>query len=406
MPYGVAHFGKSQFWHSSELVFAFFLTERAGVPVAWMGAVLAGGLALSATIDLVVGWHLRGASFTLARACRLQLVGACASAAAITPLFAADLLPDTWRLAWTALFAIAFRLAYALYDIPQNATLSLATRDGDERARLSAFRLFFSGLASITVATVLAWLLGAANGSGRFALAALAMSTIAIATAWRLARLRPRASTADSSSARRPAAAGLIGPVSLLLLMFVLSLAISGFSKLEPYYVSYHWQGRGGTIIIAASLGFAFLQPLWFVAIRRLGFLATLCVAITLLAAAALGFTLSEATGYYSQAGFAFAFGAANGGISTTLWASFAEAVSARRSTATAFAFALLTATSKFGLAAASLAIAAWLSVVHYRVADAGLDAVMAGFAMFGAVVSLAILALSFARNRKGSSAT
>ena len=273
-------------------------------------------------------------------------------------------------------------------------------------ARLSAFRLFFSGLASITVATVLAWLLGAANGSGRFALAALAMSTIAIATAWRLARLRPRASTADSSSARRPAAAGLIGPVSLLLLMFVLSLAISGFSKLEPYYVSYHWQGRGGTIIIAASLGFAFLQPLWFVAIRRLGFLATLCVAITLLAAAALGFTLSEATGYYSQAGFAFAFGAANGGISTTLWASFAEAVSARRSTATAFAFALLTATSKFGLAAASLAIAAWLSVVHYRVADAGLDAVMAGFAMFGAVVSLAILALSFARNRKGSSAT
>lgn len=404
LPYGVAHFGKSLFWHSSELVFAFFLTERAGIPPAWMGAVLAGGLVLSALIDLIVGWHLRGASFTLARACRLQLAGACISAAAITPLFAADLLPEAWRLAWTALLAIAFRVAYALYDIPQNATLSLTTRNARERARLSALRLFFSGLASIVVATALVWLVSArSGGSGGFALAALGMSAIAIASAWRLTRLAPPAHVGAAATVPHQAATGGIGLTPLLLLMLVLSAAASAFSKLEPYYVSYRWQGQGGTIIIAASFGFALAQPLWFGAIRRLGFLTALCTAIGALAAAALGFTLAEPFGYYVQAAFAFLFGAAHGGISTALWACFADTVSRRRPTVSAPAFALLTATSKFGLAAASLAIAGWLSLVHYRVAGARLDAPMAGFPIAGAAAALFIVTCARSCRRRGS---
>ena len=114
LPYGVAHFGKSMFWHASELIFAFFLTWRAGVPATWMGAVLAGGLVLSACIDFGMGRQLRGAPFRLHRARRLQFLGACASAAMIRPLFAADLLPVSWHLPLTVVLAIGFRLAYAL----------------------------------------------------------------------------------------------------------------------------------------------------------------------------------------------------------------------------------------------------------------------------------------------------
>jgi GPH family glycoside/pentoside/hexuronide:cation symporter len=402
-PLGLAHFGKSLFWHSSELVFAFFLTERAGMPAAWMGAVLAGGLALSALIDLVVGRQLRGGGFTLARACRLQLVGAWASAAAITPLFAAELLPEAWRLAWTTLLAIAFRVAYALYDIPQNATLSLATRDGEERARLAALRLFFSGLASIVVAATLAWLVRAGPGrnNGSFALAGLAMSAFAIGSAWHLTRIGPRTVSMNVTAAPTPPAIRNTGLAPLLLLMFVLSAAASAFGKLEPYYVTYRWHGQGGAILIAASLGFALGQPLWLGAIRRAGFFLSLCAATAMLPVAAFGFVLSGAAGYYLQAAFAFAFGAANGGISIALWARFADAVSARRSADTAFAFAQLTAASKSGLAAASLAIAAWLALADYRTGGAGLDAAMAGFPMAGAVASLTILALASRRDRK-----
>ena len=40
--------------------------------------------------------------------------------------------------------------------------------------------------------------------------------------------------------------------------MFLVSIATSVFGKLEPYYVAYRWQGQGGTIIIAASVGALF----------------------------------------------------------------------------------------------------------------------------------------------------
>jgi Na+/melibiose symporter-like transporter len=361
-----------------------------------MGVVLAGGLLLSACIDLGMGWRLRGAGFTLVRACRLQLFGACASAAMITPLFAADLLPEGWRLGWTALLAIGFRLAYALYDIPQNATLSLATHGEEERARLAAMRLFFSGLASIVIASMLATLISTATrGSGGFALAALAMSAIAIASAWYLQRFpggaRREGFAQPASSDGR--GGGDLGLMALLALMFVMSAAGSAFSKLEPYYVAYRWHGQGGTILIAASCGFALAQPLWFAAIRRAGGIRVLFGACMLLAGAAIGFILAQSHGYYAQAAFAFAFGAANGGISTALWSCFAATAFAQRKTA--FAFALLTATSKIGLALAGIAIAAWLSMIDYRSGGVGLDLLMVGFPITGAVIGMALLGAS-----------
>lgn len=396
-PYGVAHFGKSLFWYSSELVFAFFLTERAGLPAAWMGGLLAGGLVLSALIDLAIGWKLRGASFTLARACRLQFIGACASVAVITPLFAADLLPEAWRLIWAVLLATLFRIAYALYDIPQNATLGLATRNARERARLAALRLSCSGMASIAVATALAWLVsgGSQNGSGRFALVTLGMSVVAIGSAWYLTRLRPRPGADCAVPAASSASGTGIGLIPLLLLMFLVSIATSVFGKLEPYYVAYRWQGQGGTIIIAVSVGLTVAQPFWLIALRRMGHLRTLCVAFVLLGAGAIAFTLAETAGYYAQAAFAFLFGAANGGIATLLWASFADRVSAERPTAPASAFALLTAISKFGLAVASLTVAAWLFLVDYRVDGTGLVLAMAGIPAAAVAICLAVMVLS-----------
>ncbi|MBQ1480852.1 MAG: MFS transporter [Sphingomonas sp.] len=403
-PYGIAHFGKSLFWHSSELVFAFFLTERAGLPATWMGVLLAGGLVLSALIDLAIGWWLRGASFTLARACRWQFVGACASAAAITPLFAADLLPEAWRMAWTALLATLFRIAYALYDIPQNATLGLATRNAKERARLAALRLSCSGIASIAVATALAWLVsgGSQNGSGRFSLVTLGMSAVAIGSAWYLTRLRPPPAGESAVPTATPTSGTGIGLVPLLLLMFLVSIATSVFGKLEPYYVAYRWQGQGGTIIIAASVGLTVAQPFWLIALRRMGHLRTLCMAIILLGAGAIAFTLADIAGYYTQAAFAFLFGAANGGIATLLWASFADRVAAERPAASASAFALLTAISKFGLAAASLTVASWLFLADYRVDGMGLGLAMAGIPAAAVTICLAVMALSVPIRRGG----
>ncbi|WP_336973963.1 hypothetical protein [Sphingobium aromaticiconvertens] len=172
--------------------------------------------------------------------------------------------------------------------------------------------------------------------------------------------------------------------------MFLVSIATSVFGKLEPYYVAYRWQGQGGTIIIAASVGLTLAQPFWLITLRRMGHLRTLCVAFVLLGAGAIAFTLAEIAGYFAQAAFAFLFGAANGGIATLLWASFADRVSAERPTAPASAFALLTAISKFGLT-----VAAWLFLVDYRVDGTGLDLAMAGIPAAAVAMCLAVMALS-----------
>ena len=61
--------------------------------------------------------------------------------------------------------------------------LSLATHGAADRAPLAALRLFFSGLAAVTVATTLAALVSAGPGGSGFALAALIMSGIAVTSA-------------------------------------------------------------------------------------------------------------------------------------------------------------------------------------------------------------------------------
>ena len=114
-----------------------------------------------------------------------------------------------------------------------------------------------------------------------------------------------------------------------------------------------------------------------------------------LLACTTLGFTLSVPAGYAAQAAFALIFGAANGGVSTALWSSFAEVTTGQRRTTTAFALALLTAASKLGLAVAGLAIATWLSVVDYRINGAGLSVAMTGFPVAGAIMAFLVMALS-----------
>lgn len=55
--YGAAHYGKSLFWYGGEVLFAFFLTEVAGLTPAHMAGVLAIGFLISAIFDLQPsGW--------------------------------------------------------------------------------------------------------------------------------------------------------------------------------------------------------------------------------------------------------------------------------------------------------------------------------------------------------------
>lgn len=71
--YGVAHYGKSLFWYSSEILFAFLLTEITHIPATWMGVVLGAGLLLSAMFEPLLAWRIRHTLGTVAGNARLQL---------------------------------------------------------------------------------------------------------------------------------------------------------------------------------------------------------------------------------------------------------------------------------------------------------------------------------------------
>ena len=139
--YGIAHAGKSLFWHASELLFAYYLTEACGLPPREMGLIVGASLALSALADLVAGLTLRHRVRSVISAGKAQLQGAVLSGAAFAAFGLSSFVPQgSTRLAFACCTLVAFRLTYALLDNPQNALLSLATSDDTQGARLTSVR--------------------------------------------------------------------------------------------------------------------------------------------------------------------------------------------------------------------------------------------------------------------------
>ena len=362
--YGRAHYGRTLLWHSSELLFAFFINQRAGIPPLLMGGILVTGLVSSAGIDLAVAGALRSVPFTLERTQRLQLAGAIASAAALTAFFAADLLPPAWRFFYALGAAIVFRIAYALGDIPHNAILALATPDLASRRELSTIRLFFSGLASITVAAIFTLILGnpALNRPGVFAIGALFLSGAVILVAFQLARykLAPPATGpfADAASTLDPCGLKSAAIVKLLLIMCLLSSAISAFTILEPFYVaSSYGADAKRTIILASSLGLTLAQPFWSRISRNRTSRSITSFAVIALILSLISFGFVDLAGYAGQPLLSFLFGVANGGIGMAIWSSYAEEVARRGVAHNPMSFALLTCFAKLGSASATILI-------------------------------------------------
>lgn len=360
--YAFGHYGKGLFWHTSELLFAFFLTEQAGLPAVWMGAVLIAGILSSAGIDLLVGRALRRQAFTLRSALQLHLIGAWASALPLVALFATDLLPQGVRIPYALAAALAYRIAYAFYDIPQNALLVLAAPDADKRAQLSSLRLASSGLAAITVATILtAMLLDAQEPrAGHFAIAAFVMSLVAIGTAWRVARGEVPAGAQDAPaptssrdshppgrSTRRLEVAGLLATMAFA------SFAISLFTTLEPYYAAAaSIRAPARLIVLAAAVGLTSSQILWLAIARRWSAEAALSAASLTMMSAIWCFG-GVGPGDFGQVAMACLFGIANGGVGMALWTIYANSVSRRSAGSDPFAFALFTCAAKLGIGAA-----------------------------------------------------
>lgn len=373
--YGLAHFGKSLFWHASELLFAFFLTEACGLPPHQMALILSGSLVLNAAVDVVVGRYLSYRIETASAAGRTQFRAALFSVCAFCTFGCAGLVPASARFGFAIVAIIAFRLSYPFFDIPQNALLALTASNDRERARLSSYRFIFGGVANIALASSFGpFLQGQLAGTQaiNFAIISFAASVVALgASAVLLLFLRDVEATREPSLTLQTTLAPGSRIALLFAMIFVAAVTGSAFARLQPYLAAYATLPvgvGGGMILIGIALGNVASQSLWSWTAQRLSLLVTLRIAASVLtiASALFYFTVSRSEMLGAMTGALSGAGA--GGMNMCLWALIATATGRRtRWLGATSAFGLASALAKLGSAVAVLCVGELLTSNDYR---------------------------------------
>ena len=410
--YGRAHFGKSLFWYAAELLFAFFLTEYAGLSGAQMATAIAAGLILAGGIDIAIGVGLRGRLASAKDGASLQLHGAVLSSAALIAVLLIVMVDPQWRFTYAILTGIAFRLSFAVYDISQNAMMALATNSSADRKDFAATRIWYSGIATLLVALLISptiAMVGDTSGTYFLIAAGASFCMIAIASAWRLSKLIPTCQlpVATPRTSAGPSDVSVLWSapfVLFCLLMIATSLFTPTFSKLEPYFAARVLDSPvwGGVIIASMSLGLFVGQPGWRKLAGARSFFSVMVGACALQMAALGTFAIFAASRPEIGAVAAFAFGLGNGGVGMALWGGFSELLSSR-GPHTGLGYALFSAVAKFALAG-NIAIVGWI-VAQSNQGNATSDVLPTAMAVLPALgalgVLLCMLALRAAENER-----
>lgn len=406
-------------WHGSELLFAFYLTEVCRMAPALMGLVLALALLASGAMDIVVGRLLRKRTRSVRAAAAVQLVGACGAGVAFFLFLGIELLVGGRHVLLALTIGLAFRLAYAFYDVPQNAVLGLARGGSRLRAGLSSLRFVCSGLAALTIAALAALLLMEGRHSAWFAALGAAVGVVAVVTSflfWRMARMHaagPGGTDQDPETMAPCTSAARASPrrrlAMLLGLGFIVSASSAVFMKLEPYFAAYllHSTLSRGTLMVTAACGGIASQAFTFWSMARWSRAAAFRSCAVTALAGALGFLALGVHGaaWASAAGFLVGFGL--NGLAMLLWSGIADLAAARAHTSLAptVVFSLLTFSQKAASALGTLAIGAMLGS---QAAAAGaapgststLVLAMSAIPLAGALACLALAGVFAARRR------
>jgi len=377
--YGAAHLGKSLTWYFSELLFAYFLTEFCGLKALTMGQVLAASFIFSAVVDPIVGQSLGRRAQSVRQASRLQAMGAIISGVSLLLFSATGFVQGPLRFGYALCASCAFRLAYAFYDVPQNAILSLVTAPPTVRMGLSAIRIVGSGVATLVVALTAANLIGSAPGlgAGRFLWLSLVFAILGAVSAVALYSQTPDAGSpapATTVGDDRDSASGRLGGlIAILGVTAVVAGAFGVFTRLEPYFTRAVFADRSTRMVVLAlmALGGATSQPVWTGIARRSSFSAAFAASALTAVIGAVAFVLGVGrnTGIVALGGFLLSAG--HSGLGMLLWTVFADVVANGRRSRNipnpSFAFAILTSVIKTAGAGSILVVSHILSGIDYH---------------------------------------
>ncbi|WP_297508453.1 MFS transporter [uncultured Caulobacter sp.] len=185
--YGAGHFAKSLAWTFTDLLLAYYVNVRVGLPAHETGLLLFLSMAYGAVLDPIVAYLLRGAEGSRRQILRIQFLAGLVTAAALVAVF----LPrDQGASAFLHLVLALglLRTGYAVYDVAQNALVSLLPADDADAHRYVVLRQTLSAVARICIAALSFLIVDKGAPSGREVLLAGAIGLMIVATAsWILA---------------------------------------------------------------------------------------------------------------------------------------------------------------------------------------------------------------------------
>lgn len=358
-PYLIAHFGKSQLWHASVLLFAFFLTERCGLRPVDAGWIIGMTLMANGIADVALAYRRRRTLSDPLVALRMQARFAPLSAAFFVLFCMTALLPPSLRLGWALGTIVAFRLSYPFIDVPQNALVALLTDGPDDQRRLLAGRNIVSHLANIAVSAIAAPLLFA-RADGAYLVWAVLVGALCCFGALRL----------PYGTGFVPAVAPEVRPTPprtgfplLALLLVTMVAAGAMFRGMAPYFAAFAVPGAG--FLLWAAAGAFIAQPLWLIVVPGVGARVGLWLIAMLLVCASVLIVTPLRYSPVAPEAIATIYGLGTGALWLALWSTM---VAGAKRHGTIWHVGGFTCLSKLAQGAVAMLVGGVLQNTSYRV--------------------------------------
>jgi Na+/melibiose symporter-like transporter len=405
--FAFGHLAKSLMWSFSDLFFGYFAHVHMGLPAAETGTIIFVSLVYSGCLDVLAAMLLSAFPGHEGKVPRLQFVGALLTSATGLLLFWPISLPVGLLFYWMLVTSLLFRTGYGLYDVSQNALVSLLPRDEPEARRYVTTRTTLSYVAKVIVALSSFAIIGAGERERSALLTILPIAALTLAAAYPMSRHRIERDAAGSGGS----APGSPPPLHLLLPVLAAVAAQICLLGLIGRFLPFAQDPRTG-ISIGAPLMFAsvvggmfgplladrVIRGMHGVTLVNIGFTA-LCIASAL--AILFGRTtpqLVAAAAFYSIGG---------GAISVLVWNQLSSAIRTHaRATgrrADLASFAMLTATIKLGAGVTGLFLAHLLD--GYEAHDMAAIQTIAAATATGGLFSICAMAFGHVRLQRADAA-
>lgn len=263
LAYSSGNLGKALIFSGADLTILFLLTDLLGLSATTAGSLMLIALFGDLVFDLLAARlviRLRRSG----RGYRWMIAAAavpCGAAFALLYALPALGVRNLWVFACALLL---FRGAYAMIDVPHNALMARVTSDSRSRGRVSGYRLFFSTVSGLAIATILTPLVQTAGRDGAFDQLAV---TGMIASAIFALTMMLSALTSDSG-AERPASTTMGGDgiaiplrdpmiMGMALLAFITGFAAPTFGRMLLYIGTYvvHRPDLVRTLLLGMTFG-------------------------------------------------------------------------------------------------------------------------------------------------------